>query len=65
MMMSSIAAVHKVSSSGAFPLKKVKLYFSIFMKEFVNIMLRQGAWSKKRSDRLFTGQRPPTTRLRS
>jgi hypothetical protein len=49
MMMSCITAVRQVSSSGAFPLKKIRLYFSIFMKEFVGIMLRKGAWSEKLS----------------
>jgi hypothetical protein len=65
MMMSCITAVLHVSFSDAFPLKKVRLYFSIFMREYVGILLHQGAWSKKLSGKVFTSQRPPTMWLRS
>jgi hypothetical protein len=65
MTMICITAAPQVSSSGAFPLKKVRHYFSTFMKEYVGITLRQGAWSEWPYDKVFIGQRPPTMRLRS
>jgi hypothetical protein len=44
MTMGSIITTPHVSFNGAFPLKKVRRYSSIFMRKFVGIMLHQGAW---------------------
>jgi hypothetical protein len=65
MTMNYIVAVLQTSFSDAFPTRKVRHYFSTFMKEYVDIMLRLGAWSKKHSDRAFTGQRPPPMQFTS
>jgi hypothetical protein len=60
MMMSCIIAVLPESFSDAFPSRKVWHYFLTFMKEYVDIMLRPGAWSEKPSSKAFNGQRPPS-----
>jgi hypothetical protein len=65
MTVSCIATAPQVSCSGAFPLRKVKCYSSIFMRGFVGIMLRQGVWLERLSNKIFTGRRSPPTRLRS
>jgi hypothetical protein len=36
-------------------------YFSTFIKEYVDIMLHQEAWSEKPSSKAFTGQQPLMT----
>jgi hypothetical protein len=53
-MESSIVVAPQASFNGAFPLKKVRHYSSSFMKGIVGVMLHQGAWSERLSDKVFT-----------
>jgi hypothetical protein len=39
-----------------FPLEKVRHYSSIFMRESVDTMAHQQAWSEILSDKIFTSQ---------
>jgi hypothetical protein len=64
MKMSCIIAVHEVSFNDASPSRKVKHYFSTFMKEYVDITLHQEAWLVKLFDKVFKGQQPLMTGLR-
>jgi hypothetical protein len=65
MTMSCIIATPQVPFSSAFLSKRVRLYFLIFTRGFVGIMLHQKAWSKKLSNKVSTSRWLPTTRLRS
>jgi hypothetical protein len=58
MTMSCITAVLQESFNDAFPSKKVRPYLLIFTKEYMGVMLHQGAFSEKLSDKVFTGQWP-------
>jgi hypothetical protein len=65
MMTSCIIIALQESFSSAFPSGKVRRYFLTFMKEYVDITPRLGAWSEKPSDKAFTGQRPPPPQSKS
>jgi hypothetical protein len=60
-----MATAPQASFNGAFPLKKVWHYSSIFMRESVDIMLRREASLERLFDKVFTDRRPPVAQHKS